>query len=355
MNSAVQSVQRSGTGDDLPVIESYTIENNRGTRLVVSNYGAAVVSLVVKNGLGSYVDVVLGYGDLREYLDDEYYLGTVVGRYANRIAGGRVFIDNEPFSLSVRSGGYHQHGGLIGFNKKFFTAFPFRSASGNGITFRYVSPDLEEGFPGEFSLDVTYILNELDEWIVEYKGISSKTTLVNLTQHVYFNLCGDPSRGLAGHEFRILSDQYLPVNQQQVPTGQLAEVKNTPFDFTGFRSIDGSEPGDHEQLALSNGYDHSFVLEAVHSAALKHAAVVREPACGIQLDVFTTEPSVHFYTGNFLDNVKGKNEVIYNKRAGFCLETQHFPDSPNHPHFPSTVLEAGQEFYSKTVYRISVL
>jgi aldose 1-epimerase len=336
-----------------PQLNLYTIENGNGTRLVVSDLGAAVVSLFVKNKYGCLADIVLGYDTYSDYAEDEFYLGTVVGRYANRVAGGTVVLDNATYKLHVREEGYHLHGGLKGFNKKLFKAEPLREAGKNGIIFKYTSPHLEEGFPGELHLEVIYTLNDEDIWGIEYKAVSDKTTLVNLTQHTYFNLSGNPVDNIEMHEAKILSRYYLPVNQLQVPTGEIADVKGTPFDFTRFKKIGQDIMQDNEQLKLSHGYDHSFVLKKKHSPILKHAATVREPFSGITMDVYTTEPALHFYTANFLNNVKGKKGVIYNKRAAFCMETQHFPDAPNHAHFPSTVLRAGKQFYSKTNFKFS--
>jgi aldose 1-epimerase len=335
-------------------VSRYTIENKNGTRLIVSNYGAAVVSLFVKDKHGRLADVVLGYDTHAEYQDDEVYLGTVVGRYANRIASGTVVIDKATYKLYERKGGYHLHGGLEGFNKKIFTAHPFANASGSGIIFTYTSPHLEEGFPGELHLEVTYSLSEDDCWTVEYRAKSTATTLINLTQHSYFNLSGNLSNSIDGHELKIPTRFYLPVNNMQVPTGEIAEVINTPFDFTEFKKIGKDINRENTQLELSNGFDHSFVLEKQHSPVLKHAAIVVEPVTGRKLDVYTTEPAVHFYSGNFLDNIKGKNGEIYHQRSGFCLETQHFPDAPNHKDFPTTVLNAGEQFYSKTMFTFSV-
>ncbi len=336
-------------------IKLFTIENKIGTKLIVSNCGAAVVSLYVKDKDANFSDIVLGYEDPYEYLQDEYYIGSVVGRYANRIAGGTVFINNHPYKLSVKEGGYHLHGGTVGFNKKLFSGTLFHDENKSGILFKYTSPHLEEGFPGEFQLEITYTLDDDDVWTIEYKGMSDKTTLVNLTQHTYFNLSGSLGCNIDEHQLNILSQHYLPVNNIQVPTGEITDVSNTPFDFTKFKKIAKDILQDNEQLKLSNGYDHSFVLEKKHSPGLQHAAIVKEPVSGRKMDVYTTEPAVHFYTGNFLNNIKGKNGVIYNKRSGFCLETQHFPDAPNQPNFPSTVLEAGEQFYSKTIYSFSVI
>jgi len=335
-------------------IKLFTITNNRDTTLVLSNCGAAVVSLNIKDRKGVLADVVLGYDDPNEYLQDEYYIGTVVGRYANRIGGDTVMIDDQPYKLSSKPGGYHLHGGNIGFNKKIFSASEFKQPGRAGVIFKYTSPDMEEGFPGELQLEVIYTLDDDDQWIIEYKAVCNKTTLINLTQHTYFNLSGKPSNTIDGHELKISGNYYLPVNNRQVPTGKLEKVEDTPFDFLRFKKIAKDITQDNEQLQLSHGYDHSFVLEHHHTPALKHAAVVKETASGRRMDVYTTEPAIHFYSGNFLENIRGKNGVIYNKRAGFCLETQHFPDAPNQPHFPTTILNAGEKFYSKTIFKFSV-
>lgn len=340
----------AGVADE---VKLFSIENNAGTKLIVSNYGAAVQSLFVKDRLGKLDDIVLGYDDANDYAADEYYIGTVVGRYANRIAGGSVSINGSTYKLTTKEGGYHLHGGELGFNKKIFTATPFNDQSKSGIVFTYVSPHLEEGFPGELQLEVVYTLDDDDVWTVEYKAVSSKTTLVNFTQHSYFNLSGDLSTSVTDHELKILSHSYLPVTDMQVPNGEFAEVTGTPFDFTQFKKIGKDISVDDIQLKLSNGYDHSFVLEKQHTGNLKHAAVVKETSSGRKMDVYTTEPAVHFYSGNFLDGVKGKNNQVYKQRSGFCLETQHFPDAPNHVHFPSTILQAGEQFYSKTVFKFS--
>lgn len=338
-----------------PSLNTYTIENANGTRLVVSNIGAAVLSFFVKDRSGIHSDIVLGYDNLADYLRDEVYMGTVVGRNANRIGGARVLIEGRSYKISIKNGGYHHHGGVTGFNKKIFSAEPFRQGDLSGIVFRYTSPHLEEGFPGELSLEVTYTLDIEDAWTIEYRAVSTRTTLLNLTQHTYFNLSGDPSKSIEEHELKILSQHYLPVNKLQLPTGELAMLTDTPFDFSRFKKIATDITQNNEQLKLSRGYDHSFVLKTKTSSVLKHAAVVKEAQSGRRMDVYTTEPCIHFYTGNFLDNIKGKGGMIYRQRAGFCLETQHFPDAPNHPHFPSTILQAGKRFYSKTVFKLSLI
>lgn len=335
-------------------IKLFTIKNSKGTRMLVSNVGAAVLSIFVKDKLGSFGDVVLGYPEPEAYLDDAFYIGTVVGRYANRIAGGKIKIDNQEYQLSLKKEGYHHHGGVNGFNKKIFEAIPFKQHNENGILFRYTSPHLEEGYPGTLELSIIYTLTETDEWSIEYKATTNAPTIINLTQHSYFNLSGNPTAAVDAHEVQINSQYYLPVNQLQLPSGILEPVMDTPFDFTRLKKIGHDIGHPHEQLIISRGYDHSFVLDAIDGDTLKNAAIVKEKESGRRLDVFTTEPALHFYTGNFLNGLQGKEGKIYNQRSGFCLETQHFPDSPNHPDFPTTILKPGEEFNSRTIFKFSV-
>ncbi len=343
------------TADAKDSVNYYVIRNRRGSELVVADRGAAVVSLKVPDRYGNNGDVVLGYEDKQDYLEDEYYLGTVVGRYANRISGEAVDIDGVTYRLHTKEGGYHLHGGEVGFNKRQFKATTFESNGLQGIEFNYTSPHLEEGFPGQLQLRVIYTLDDNNAWTVEYRAISDRTTLLNLTQHAYFNLTGDPSASITGHQLRINSKFYLPVNGLQVPTGELAEVAGTVFDFNAFKEIGRDINNPDPQLVMSGGYDHSFVLEERYTQHMKTAAEVYDPISGRKLEVSTMQPAVHFYSGNYLQGLKGKNGAIYNARSGFCLETQHFPDAPRHPHFPSTILKAGEEFYSKTIFRFSVV
>lgn len=331
----------------------FCLENRRGTKLFVSNYGATAQALCLPDGKGGYDDLLLGYDNLAAYEQDEFYMGAVVGRYANRIGHGKVCIDGNMYRLAVREGGYHLHGGNQGFNKKLFQYHIPLQPEPASIAFSYESPDGEEGFPGRLRLEVTYTLDDDDCWTVEYKAHSDKTTIINLTQHAYFNLSGRPQRTVGQHNLTIFSPLYLPVNSLQLPTGELAPVAGTPFDFSTPKKIGAEWNAPHEQLRRSGGYDHSFVLEKNHSPAIKKVAMVSEPASGRVLEVFTTEPAVHFYAGNFLRGVSGKNGVVYGPRSGFCLETGHYPDAPNHAHFPSTVLAAGERFYSKTAFKFS--
>lgn len=331
-------------------LELFEVNNKNGLKMKVSTCGAALVSLWVPDNRGKLDDIVLGYDDVYQYLDDEYYMGTVVGRYANRIFGHDVVIDNKKYKLRSKHEDFHHHGGVEGFNTKIFKGRSFSGSGVSGVVFTYTSADSEEGYPGEFQLEVKYSLTDDNEWLVEYSGVSDQTTIVNLTQHAYFNLAGHASGNIDNHQLQIFAEHYLPVNNLQIPTGELAPVAGTVFDFTKGRKM-GLGQYDNEQLIISGGYDHSFVLESRHSHQLKHAARVHDPASGRTMNVWTTEPAIHFYAGNFLESVKGKEGAIYQHRAGFCLETQHFPDSPNQPAFPSTILKAGEEFYSKTVFK----
>jgi aldose 1-epimerase len=335
----------------------FCLKNNRGTSLLVSNFGAAAQGLFFTDRYGRYADILLGYDNLAGYEKDEYYMGTVVGRHANRIAGGEVWIDGQRYTLSTREGGYHLHGGKSGFNKKVFD-YDYRlpeAGDRSSIVFSYISHDLEEGFPGNLAVQVTYTLDNEDNWHIEYECRTDKTTLINLTQHAYFNLAGHAAGSVLDHSIMLDSGIYLPVNGLQVPTGDLSPVEGTPFDFTTPHEIGRRIGNDHQQLILSRGYDHSWVLKNERSPVLKRAALALEPFSGRRLEVFTSEPAIHFYTGNYLNpSVVGKGGAIYAERSGFCLETQHYPDAPNQPSFPTTVLKAGERFYSRTIYSLSV-
>jgi aldose 1-epimerase len=263
-------------------------------------------------------------------------------------------LDGEQYQLSVKPGGFHHHGGAVGFNKKVWSAKHFAHKGETGVILEYVSPDGEEGFPGQLTTTVTYTLNNKNQLVVDFNAKTTKTTLVNLTQHAYFNLSGQAGSSILDHELMLPLPNYLPVNQLQVPSGIVKPVKGTPFDFTTPTKIGQRINQDNEQLKLGAGYDHSFVIKEQDSPGLLTAASVTEKQSGRVLNVYTTEPSVHLYTGNFIeDNSPGKAGEKYMYRSGFCLETQHYPDAPNHPHFPSTVLKPGETFTSKTIFEFT--
>ncbi len=333
----------------------YTLTNSCGSKMHLTNYGATIQSLFVKDKDGNLDDVVLGYDSLEEYVKDQYYFGCVVGRYANRISTGTINVNSKEYRIHTTEGGYHLHGGKYGFNKKVWSAEILEKNTSCGIRLSYLSVDGEEGFPGNLKTEVTYWLTDQNQVVVEYAASTDETTLINLTQHSYFNLSGHHFGDILNHEMQIHAPWYLPVNSMQVPRGDIANVEKTPFNFQSPKKIGYEINHNNIQLDLSAGYDHSWVLEKNHTSALKLAATVKDENSGRILQVFTTEPAVHFYSANFIDEgTKGKRGAIYNRRNSFCLETQHFPDAPNHHHFPSTVLQANETFNSKTVFKFSV-
>lgn len=330
-------------------VESFTLTNAGGVEVRVISYGAIIVSVRVPDRDGRLDDVVLGHDDLQGYLDKPAYLGALIGRYGNRIAGGRFSLDGKTYSLVTNNGPNHLHGGTRGFDKVLWKTEPFEKAGAAGLVFSRVSPDGEEGYPGRLDVRVTYTLNDRNELSFEYVATTDKPTIVNLTQHSYFNLAGDGKRDILGHELTIEADRYTPVDKTLIPTGVLAPVAGTPFDFRKPAAIGARIGADHEQIRHGGGYDHNYVLNR-SGGALALAARVYEPTTGRTMDIATTEPGVQFYSGNFLDgSIKGKAGRAYAHRYGFCLETQHYPDSPNKPAFPSTVVRPGTEYRSKTV------
>lgn len=342
------------TADGTPV-EVYTLTNANGVRLRAMTYGAIVLSLEVPDRHGKLDDVVLGFGSLQDYVKDSPYFGAIVGRYGNRIANGRFGVDGREYSLALNDspGGVKcaLHGGKRGFDKVVWTGEGIVHDGSPGVRFTYLSKDGEEGYPGNLAVSVTYGLTAADEWQVVYSLHTDKATPVNVTQHSYFNLKGEGRGDILGHELKLVASRYTPVDAGLIPTGALEPVAGTPFDFTRPRPI-GSRVNDrHEQLTFGGGYDHNWVLDG-QSGELALAASVYEPTSGRTMDVYTTEPGIQFYCGNFLDgSLTGKRGQAYPFRSGFCLETQHYPDSPNKKAFPSTILAPGQTKTSKTVFR----
>jgi aldose 1-epimerase len=332
---------------DGTAVESFTLRNAHGIEVRAITYGAIIVSLRVPDRAGQLGDVVLGNDDLAGYVDKPAYFGAVVGRYGNRIAKGQFTLDGKTYKLATNNGPNHLHGGVRGFDKVVWKADP-PAAGATSVTFRYTSPDGEEGYPGTLNARVTYTLSDKDELTFEYSATTDKATPINLTQHSYFNL-GAPGSDILGHELTLEADRYTPVDATLIPTGQLAPVSGTPFDFRKPTAIGARIGQDDEQLKRGGGYDHNFVLSGA-GEGLRRAARLADPGTGRTMEILTTEPGVQFYSGNFLDGtIKGKGGVVYKYRSGLCLETQHFPDSPNQPSFPSTILRPGKEYHSKTV------
>jgi aldose 1-epimerase len=353
-STATVSVAPFGQMPDGRAVEVFTLANAKGMRVRAINHGGIIVSLEVPDRDGQVADVALGYDNLEGYLEETPYFGAIIGRYGNRIAGGSFTLDGETYTLAVNNGPNHLHGGLVGFDKVIWDAEPFENATGSGVIFTYTSVDGEEGYPGTLTSRVTYTLTDKNELIFDYHATTDKATPVNLTQHTYFNLAGDGSGSILGHELTLNAKSFTPVDATLIPTGDVALVTGTPFDFTSGKPIGAEIDADDEQLRFGGGYDHNFVVDR-QQFGLVHAAQVYEPTSGRVMNVHTTEPGVQFYTGNFLDgSITGKSGHVYEHRNGFCLETQHYPDSPNQPEFPTTILQPGEEYASQTVYTFSV-
>ena len=349
-NVAVTSFGKTFDGAD---VKLYTLSNKHGLLAAITNYGATLVSLKTPDRHGKFADIVLGYDDVSAYESGKAYFGGTIGRYGNRIARGTFTLDGVTYHLATNNGVNHLHGGIRGFNKVIWQA---KLLSGQSLELNYTSKDGEEGYPGTLDVKVTYTLTDSNELRIDYLASEEpgKDTVVNLTNHSYFNLTGNPGHFILDHVLTLDASRFTPVDSGLIPTGELRAVKGTPFDFTTATAIGARINQDDEQLKLGKGYDHNFVLDLPQGARLAKAAEVYDPASGRVMEVSTTEPGIQFYSGNFLDgSVKGKGGQAYGFRSGFCLETQHFPDSPNQPHFPSTTLKAGQKYTSTTVLRFS--
>ncbi|MDZ7744096.1 MAG: aldose epimerase family protein [Bacteroidota bacterium] len=326
-------------------VDLYTLENIYGLQVKITNFGGIITEIIVPDREGKFGNVVLGFDSLQPYLDEHPYFGAIIGRYANRIAGGKFTLLEKDYSLATNNGPNHLHGGIKGFDKVIWDAQPMEESYRVGLKLSYVSPDREEGYPGNLFAIVTYWLNAENELKIEYEALTDKPTPVNLTNHTYFNLnygAGD----ILDHQVMIRADRFTPVDDNLIPTGELAKVEGTPFDFRTMKKI-GKDIG-----STGGGYDHNFVLN--NKDSFSKAAEVYDAASGRHLEVITDQPGLQFYTGNFLDgSIVGRADVVYKKNYGFCLETQHFPDSPNQPDFPNTILFPGQKFVSTTIYRFS--
>jgi aldose 1-epimerase len=361
---ALMTVPRAsfGTLPDGSAVEAYTLSNTHGVEVRAMTYGATIISVRVPDRAGRVDDVVLGFDNIDDYLSKARFFGTVVGRYGNRIGKGRFTLDGSTIQLTTNNGASHLHGGVKGFDKVVWKAEPFERDGIAGVTFTYRSADGEEGYPGAVEARVAYSLTPRNELILEYTARTNKATPINLTNHSYFNLAGRGRGDILSHQLRLFADRYTPTDAEQIPTGEIAAVAGTPFDFRTPAAIGTRIDADDEQIRRGNGYDHNFVvdnaivgdgLKAVpyrSDLVLRPAARVVDPGSGRTLDVATTEPGVQFYSGNNLDQARNG----FGRRTAFCLETQHFPDSPNHPNFPSTILRPGGIYRSKTVYTFGV-
>jgi aldose 1-epimerase len=341
-----------GTTPDGVAVERFTLTNAHGVQAQVTTYGATLVALRAPDRAGALGDVVLGFDDLAGYLGDQPYLGAVCGRVANRIDRGRFELSGETYTLAINNGPNHLHGGPGGFHRRVWAARERESADGPSVELAYLSPDGEEGYPGNLSVAVVYTLTDRDELRLDYAATTDRDTVVNLTNHAYFNLAGGGD--ILDHEIELAASRFVPIGPTLIPTGELRAVRGTPFDFTTPERIGARIDAGDEQIRCGLGYDHTWVLDKP-AGTLGLAARVHAPATGRVMEVSTTEPGVQFYSGNFLDgSVVGRGGQIYQRRGALCLETQHFPDSPNQPQFPSIVLRPGQTYAQTTIYRFGV-
>jgi aldose 1-epimerase len=338
------------TKNGIPV-EIYTLRNSKGMEARICTYGGIVVSLKTPDRNGALGDVVLGYDTLADYIKDSPYFGCLVGRYGNRIAKGKFTLNGQPYTLATNNGPNALHGGLKGFDKVVWTAKPCTASDGPALELKYVSKDGEEGYPGTLSVTALYTLTEENALRLEYNATTDKDTVVNLTQHTYFNLAGQGD--ILGHEVYLNADRFTPVDSTLIPTGELRPVQGTPFDFNKPTAIGARINQTDEQLKFGGGYDHNWVITKP-LGQLGLMARVCEPTTGRVLEVLSTEPGLQFYTGNFLDGkLQGKGNWVYQFRNAFCMEPQHYPDSPNQPNFPSVVLKPGQVYKNTILYRFS--
>jgi aldose 1-epimerase len=328
----------------------FTLKNKNGMVVTITNYGGKVVSIIVPDKNGEFEDVVLGYDNINETIKGNLYFGAIIGRYANRIAKGKFAIDGKTYTIVVNNGSNALHGGIVGYNDVLFDA----KQDYNILILKHLDPDMHEGYPGNVNVRVEYELTDNNELKITYDATTDKPTIINLTNHSFFNLHGAGNGTINNHLLFINADKYTPIDETLIPIGVLADVKGTPFDFTKLKMIGKDINADNQNLKNGNGYDHNFVLNG-KNGEMKLAAKVIEPENGRVMEVYTTEPGIQFYSGNFLDGSDvGKEGKKYEFRTAFCLETQHFPDSPNHKNFPSTILRPGEKYHSQTIYKFKV-
>lgn len=341
-----------GTAPDGAPLSLYTLRNRSGMVVKITNYGGIITAMHVPDKHGNLADVTFGFDEAAPYFGDCPYFGALIGRYGNRIAGGRFELDGQAVQLDVNNGPNHLHGGTGGFHKVTWQAVPMVADLTIGLKLTYRSVDGEQGYPGNLDVTVTYELNDANELLVKFHATTDKATPVNLTQHAYFNLAGRGS--ILDHELTINADRYTPIDATSIPLGPLASVEDTPFDFRTPQTVGARIDENDEQLRNGLGYDHNFVLNKAAPQTLSLAATVRDPASGRVLELYTQEPGVQFYSGNFLDGSLSGKGWQYGHRQGLCLEPQHFPDSPNRPDYPTTILRPGEVYATRSLYRFTV-
>ncbi|MEP6737627.1 MAG: aldose epimerase family protein [Chryseolinea sp.] len=349
------SISESSFGSlpDGTALSLFHLKNSNGMEVDITNYGGIITSIRTPDKNGKLEDIVLGYDSLAGYLKAPSFFGALVGRYGNRIANGRFTLDGKKYTLITNNGKNHLHGGTKGFDKVVWKPTPSSSSDSVALKLEYLSKDLEEGYPGNLQVEVTYVLNNNNELKIQYHATTDKKTILNLTNHSYFNLSGNTKTDILGHTLQIEATNFIPIDKSLIPTGEIRPVKGTPFDFTTPKVI-GSRINDaYEQLTVGIGYDHCYVFDKP-AGSMGKVATVSDSVSGRVMEVSTTEPGTQFYTGNFLDgSVTGKFGTVYKQRYALCLETQHFPDSPNHPKFPSVVLNPGEQYNTQTIFKFS--
>lgn len=349
---AITKSEFGKTKDSTP-IELYTLKNANGVEMDVITYGGRITSLKVPNKDGKLENVILGFDTIEDYQKDNPFFGALIGRYGNRIAKGKFTLNGEEFTLATNDGSNHLHGGVNGFDRVVWTAKPIEGLEDSSLQLVYRSKDGEEGYPGNLKVTVTYTLTKDNAVEVTYEATTDKTTVVNLTQHAYFNLTGDFSKDILNHDVVINADAFLPVDETLIPTGEIRKVEGTPFNFNSSKKIGKDISVDNEQLKRGKGYDHCWVLNG-EKGDMRFVASAYDETSGRFMEIFTEEPAIQFYTGNFLDGTLPMvNGGTYAHRTGFCLETQHYPDSPNQDNFPSTVLNPGETYKTKTTFKFS--
>lgn len=343
----------SVSASDSTQLSVYSLQNKNGLTMSVTNLGGKIISLWVPDKDGTLGNIVLGYDSIKRYLKGNPYFGAIIGRYGNRIAKGKFLLEGKEYQLAINNPPNALHGGPKGFHNQFWQVEPFQNNGFDALELRYKSAEGEEGYPGTLDVKVVYTLTDQNELVIDYEATTDKTTIVNLTHHSFFNLAGEGARDILDHELIINANRFAPVGEGLIPTGELKLVAETPFDFREPHRIGQRIDQEDPQLKFGKGYDHNWILNR-KSNELSLAAKVKEPTSGRVMEVWTTEPGLQFYSGNFLDGKdNGFSGKPYNFRSAFCLEAQHFPDSPNHPEFPSTVLKPGEVYKQKTVYRFS--
>ena len=354
--SAQRGVSKSvyGRTADGKVVDAYTMRNAHGIEVRALTYGGTITNFRAPDRNGHFDDIVLGFDSLPAYEKGSSYFGALIGRYGNRIGGARFALDGATYTLAANNGPNNLHSGIKAFDKQVWGAEPFRTDTSVGVAFTYTSPNGEEGFPGTLHTRVTYTLTDRDDFRVDYQATTDKATPVNLTQHTYWNLGGDGSHDILGHLLTLNADAMTPVDSGLIPTGAVTPVAGTPFDFRTATAIGARIDANDAQMKYGHGYDHNYVINRGGNAGLVHAAHVVDPASGRTLDISTTEPGIQFYTGNYLDGAPGKAGRLYRQHYGFALETQHYPDSPNKPNFPSTILRPGETYRTTTVFHVGV-